>query len=370
MRRSPELSKQCWIKTTSAADAATGETVEIEQSENTIIPMPELQFTEQVGVRQSLSDLIAVTDAKSTPVASMMKKGEEPIAAVFSWQADAYKDPQFDGVLSNQDAENFDNPASERELLEGRVQKFWRLAKVDDFSENVNTVAGVKKEMARAVTKDLEHIKRDIESAICSDHDSRKQAGSQPNLLRGMGSWIQTGAQTDLPVPESQRPGADQVLTTAVASMTDVDIQDFIQAMYLKSGKAINFMLVCGPTLKRVFTGFTQTQFGSTNTSASIRTFQQNATDKKICQTVDIFEGDCGTLELMLSLFLAKDQSDAVSLRRGYAFDPSMIEMAYKRRARFTTLENKGGGPRGITDAIVGWKNHSPLGMGKIAPSA
>lgn len=332
--------------------------------------MPELIFTEQVGVRQALSDLIAMTDVKSTPLVSMAVKDSEPLSNVFQWQADSYKDPEFDGVLSNKDVDSFDNPAEERVLLEGRVQKFRRVSKVDDFAENVNEVAGVKSEMARAVKKDLEHIKRDLESAMCSDRDSQKQNGTNPNRCRGLGAWIQTGAQSDLPVPASQRPPSGSVVTTAIASMTSETIQDFIQSMYEQVGKPIQYVLLCGPTLKRKFTTFSQTQFGSTNVASSIRTFMQLAGDKKITQAVDVFEGDCGTLDLMLSLFLAKDQASGVGLRRGYAFDPDAVKLGYKRRPRFKPLEDQGGGPRGFTDAIAGWKIGSPLGMGKIDPSA
>ena len=49
---------------------------------------------------------------------------------------------------------------------------------------------------------------------------------------------------------------------------------------------------------------------------------------------------------------------------------PDDIELAYCRRPQFRKLEDQGGGPRGLTDAIVGWKVSTPLGMGKIAPSA
>lgn len=335
--------------------------------------MPGLVFTNQTGARQDLADLIHITDAKSTPVTSMARKGKEPINPVFSWQADSYKDPIFDGVLSNKDVDSFDDPAQNRVLLDGRIQKFRRATQVDDFAQNVTEVAGIgkKKELARAIKMDLEHIKRDIESAVCSDRESQKQDGANPNRMRGLGSWLQSTAQTDLPVPAAQRTPAGSIVTTAVASLTEDGIGDFLQSMYEQVGKPIEYVLVCGPTLKRRFTGFTKTQFANENTAAVIRTFQSEAENKKITNVVDIFEGDCGTLTLMLSLFLAKDDATAaVGLRRGYAIDPTQMELCYNRRPRFMPMDDQGGGPRGFVDAIVGMKVYSPLGFGKIAPSA
>jgi hypothetical protein len=132
-----------------------------------------------VGLREDLADVISVVDAKNTPVSSMAKKGADLTnGSVFSWQADSYNDPSFDGVLTNADVSTFADPAANRALLSGRAQKFRRSIKVDDFAQNVDNVAGVgkKKEMARGVSRSLVELARDIESAICSDNDSQEQS--------------------------------------------------------------------------------------------------------------------------------------------------------------------------------------------------
>lgn len=331
--------------------------------------MAELLFTTQVGARPDIADLIHITDAKATPITSMAKKGQEAVNATVQWQADAYKDPEFDGVMSNADATNFDNPADQRQMLEGRIQKFWRLSKVDDFSQNVSDVAGIgrKQEMARAIQKDLEHIKRDIESAIGSDHDSRLQGGGRPNLCRGLGMWYSNDAQGDQPVPADFRTPAASILTKSIGAVTAEDIQGFIESMYLQRGQPIDDILVCGTKVKAIFRKFTETQQGNANTAATLRTYNTDMTGKKIVDTVDVFEGDCGTLAIMLSLFLAKDNADpAVGLRRGYTLRPDDIEICYNRKPAFKPLPDLGGGPRGITDAVLCWKVYNSLGGGKL----
>lgn len=331
-------------------------------------------ITNQVGIRQDLSDLIAVVDAKTCPVVSTAKKGSEPISPLTQWQADAFATTGVpSGVLSNADisSSDFIDNAANRAILSARVQKFREVPSVDDLAQNISEVAGIgkKREMAKAVTKSLEQIKRSMEAAFCSDQESQEQSGSDAYLTRGLGKWIQNGAQTDLPVAAAYRTPSASINTTATASLTEANVQDVLQSIYEQTGKVSTYSLICGPNLKRAFTGFTRTQFASTNVASAIRTLNQDAEAKKITSTVDIFEGDFGTLELIPSLFLAKDGSTAEQLSRGYVLDMDMVELRYNRKPRFQELEDRGGGSRGIVDAICALCVKSPLGLGKFDPA-
>lgn len=328
----------------------------------------------QVGIRQDLSDLIAVVDAKTCPVVSTAKKGSEPINPLTQWQADAFATTGVpSGVLSNTDisSSDFIDNAANRAILSARVQKFREVPSVDDLAQNISEVAGIgkKREMAKAVTKSLEQIKRSMEAAFCSDQESQEQSGASPYLTRGLGKWIQNGAQTDLPVAAAYRTPTASIATTATASLTEANVQDVLQSIYEQTGKVSTYSLICGPNLKRAFTGFTRTQFASTNVASAIRTLNTEAESKKITSTVDIFEGDFGTLELIPSLFLAKNASTAEQLSRGYVLDMDMVELRYNRKPRFQELEDRGGGSRGIVDAICALCVKSPLGLGKFDPA-
>jgi hypothetical protein len=340
--------------------------------------MPATLITSQTGIRQDLSDLIAVVDAKTCPVVSMAKKGAEPINPLTQWQADGYAATTVPaGVLSNTDVSSSDfvDNAANRVLLSARIQKFREVPSVDDLANTVSEVAGIgkRREMARAVTKSLEQLKRSMEAAFCSDQESVEQSGSTPYKTRGLGKWIQNGAQSDLPVNASYRTPTGSINATATASLTENNIQDMLQSIYEQTGKGQTYSLVCGPALKRQFTSFTRTQFGSTNVASAIRVLNQKD-ENKIVSTVDIFEGDFGTLELIPSLFLAADASGAgataVKNGRGYVLDMDMVELRYNRKPRFQELEDRGGGPRGIVDAICALCVKSPLALGKFAPTA
>ena len=186
----------------------------------------------------------------------MAKKGADLTnGSVFSWQADSYNDPSFDGVLTNADVSTFADPAANRALLSGRAQKFRRSIKVDDFAQNVDNVAGVgkKKEMARGVSRSLVELARDIESAICSDNDSQEQSGAAPFKTRGLGSWI-GGTATELPIPAAYQTPAGSINNTAMSSLTEANVQSMLQSIYTVTGQINTMVLVCGPELKRKFT--------------------------------------------------------------------------------------------------------------------
>ena len=328
-----------------------------------------------VGLREDLADVISVVDAKNTPISSMAKKGADLTnGSVFSWQADSYNDPSFDGVLTNADVSTFADPAANRALLSGRAQKFRRSIKVDDFAQNVDNVAGVgkKKEMARGVSRSLVEMARDIESAIASDNDSQEQSGATPFKTRGLGKWIAAHSGTgDLPVPAAYATPSASLNATAMSSLTEANVQSMLQSIYTVTGQINTMVLVCGPELKRKFTEFTRFATGSDAAQElSIRTFTQPTEARKITAKVDTFEGDFGTISLLPSLFNAKDQNEATQIRRGYLLDPNMIELRYGRRPRFQELEDQGGGPRGLIDAICALVCWNPKSLGKFSSTS
>jgi hypothetical protein len=226
--------------------------------------------------------------------------------------------------------------------------------------------------MARAVTKSLQELARDLESVFCSDQDSTEQSGTTPFKTRGLGSWISNSAQSDsaTAVPAAYRTPAASITTTATNSITDGTIQALLQSLYEQCGKNKSYTLLCGPTLKRRFTGFQQVQFGSANTGATVRLFNQDSADLSYTAKIDLFSGDFGDLALTPSLFLAKDQVTASQLRRGYLLDMDGVSIRYNRRPRYMPLDDAGAGPRGIVDTIAALQVDNPLVHGKIASTA
>lgn len=322
----------------------------------------------QIGKREDLADYITRIDAKSKPLLAMIPKEKELTNTRCDFQVDNFEAAEDNAVLDGADVETFDNASPERAVLSVYCQKFRDSAMVSDMAEEVSNVAGLSKgELAESIMKKLEKLSRDIESALCSDNDTQAQAGETPYKTRGLGSWIKATAQSVLPVDSAYLTPAAAIDTTAMASLTEDIINDVLQASYQQTGKVQDFSLLCGPTLKRQFSRFSRVQFASTNVASTIRTYTSNASEKKICNVIDRFEGDFGNIELHPTLFNASFTSAAANLRRGYLLLMPLLAMKWKRYPRVKQLEDRGGGPRFLVDAIGALKVKNPLALGKFA---
>ncbi len=320
------------------------------------------------GQREDLSDVITIVDAKNTPFVSAARKGADITnAAVYSFQADKYNDPSFDGVLSNSDVSTFDDPAKNRALLSARGQMFRRAVKVDTFVQEASDIAGIgrKKQLAVGVSKALLETKRDMESAFCSDRESQEQSGANPYRTRGLFRFVDSAAQTDLPVPAAYRTPTASINTDAAP--TESAVQTLLQSIYSQTGQIDDMVLLCGPSLKRTFTEYTRFSTGSAGAGLSIRTFNNSADSKKIVSAVNVFEGDFGTLRLLPSLYLRQNNSsDTAKNSSGLVLNMDQCEVRFAKRPAMRELPDLGGGPRALIDAIASVTCLAPQSQGKF----
>ena len=328
----------------------------------------------QVGKREDLADFISLVDMKEKPLLAMIPKGKAIENMYMRWQADRYEAPDLTGIADGVDVAAFENGAKNRVELSNYCQKRRRAAFVGDLAENVSDIAGsAKGELARATTKKLEELSRDIESVLCSDQDARLETSeASPYLSRGLGSWISNTAQTVLPVPSDFRTPANSINTTATASLRETDLRTLLKTVYSQTGRSRNLVLLCGPALREAVTNFTASRVSTgetagANTFATTRTYNSDLNKKKMVTSVTVYEGDFNTVELYTSLFLAQDQVAAVQAARGYVIDPEMLELRWNRLPRVMPLVDAGGGPRNLVDAVFGLVVKNPLGLGKFS---
>jgi hypothetical protein len=329
----------------------------------------------QVGKREDFADVIAMVDNKSLPFTSMVPKGSEPANTIFDWQADSYSAAVLGGIVDGADVLSTDyvNEAANRAKLHGRVQKFRRPFLVSDMAQNVSDVAGIGKrgEMKRAISHAIIELKRNMEGTFCSDQDSQADNGTTlPYLTRGMGKWLSTTAQTDLPVPASYLTPAGNVITKTTATTLESDFNGMCQSVYQQTGQQKDFDLICGTAVKSLFSSFAAWVPASVTTQA-VRRYTSDQSDGSIINNIDFWQGDFGSVKLILSLFLALDSAPGnIQNGRGYMMNWELVELRYGRTPMYTELPNMGGGPRGYVDAIAALAVFNPLGLGKVAPTA
>jgi len=325
---------------------------------------------DQIGKREQLADLILIADEKECPLTAMIPKGRKPTNTLARWQVDAYETPDTTGVVDGQDVTDYENPGRNRAELSVYCQRKWRPVMVSKMAEDVSVVAGASAgEMARAVRKKIEELRRDIEATIGSDNDTAVDDATTPYKTRGLGEWIKATAQSTLPVPTAFLTPAASINTTAMASLTEALFKGVLQSVYEQRGKAQNLTLVVGTALKTAITAFTNYKGGDTNTWAVIRAFTQEADSKHITSNVTLYDGDFNQVAILPSLLLASGTPSAPT-RRGYVLDMDLLEMAFNQTPQVSPLPDMGGGPRKLIDTIFALKVLNPLGLGKFAATS
>lgn len=326
--------------------------------------MPALFERSQVGKREDLADYISLVDAKDTPIVSMVPKGSKPGNTLLQWQADNMPSPVSTGSVDGVDVSSYENLNSGRALINNYIQVFQRAIRVSPLAVDVSIVAGLRDELAGMIAKGIKLLKRDMELTVSSDNDMQADNGTVPYLTRGLGSWIQNGAQALNPVPSAFRTPSASINTTATGSFAETDAQGVLTSIYGQTGQFKTYDTVVGTSLKRAFSNLLYTTTASgTNQYQSIRTLSRDASSDVYSASVDVFNGDFGSLRLHPSTFLP-------NAFRGYVLDMDLLELRYTNMPEVTELPDAGGGPARLIKAVAGLVVKNPLGLGKFSAAS
>ena len=314
--------------------------------------MPPLVERNQIGKRESLADLIANVEVAQTPFSSQIPKRKRPVNNIHDWQLKKYKTVGHKGVLDNKDADNFGHNARKRVHAVG--QKVWDNPAISDFA-NEATIAGLSRgEMAEQIADSIVAVKWKIERRGLSNEDCQIDDGTNPNETRGVFQWASATAQTLYPVPDGYRPHADQVFTDALDQLTEEEFKDMCARAYKVRKGPHDLDGYVGVDLKRIITGYSiWTPDKSNHTLA--RNFFQQAT-RTLTSVIDMLDLDTGKIKLHLSAHAMTDaetgEDSDYTHRSGIFSDMKMLWLRFTRKPRVRRLEDKGGGPRAIVDAI------------------
>lgn len=318
--------------------------------------------------REDLADLMSVVEPEKTPVTSLIPKGPAAKAMHTEWGIDAMDEVEFEAVAEGADVDSHDDPTEHRARIgnyQEKLRKTWNVTR----EQNLVSTAGVADEVANAKTKKVKEIKRDWEGLICSDQE---QASSNPTKLRGLGTWIQNGAQTVNPVPAAYRTPAASIDTTATSSLTDDTLGDVIQSVFEQSGDdAASFQLVAGPTFMRAVTNL-QRATGTTTSSLTYHV-NQDANEHKITLKVREYETDFGTLFMVPSLFNGRTSGGGITDQcraRAYLLNPDKLMLKDLAPLAGFEQDDNGAGPRGYVEIISTLAVENPLAFGKFAATA
>lgn len=385
------------------------------------------------GSNRDLLNAITLVDAKECPLMAMIPKAGGVTNLNFEWPVDKELAAEDNATIDGHDlshgftaqggsasGSDFGHVLDEYAIMDNRVQWFRRAALVSKLTESATNLAGVANQRAYAVRKQLLALKRDMEIRLCADHipatggtkkgfyDAGAVTGSSTkgNKTASLGAFIDNH-DTAAIVPTGYTTPAASVFDSdatdndaatvmngtsgnavrTTADLTEDQVNGVLQSVYEQTGKISTKTLLCGPNLKKRFKDFTAVSTGAAGAATVARTYGANLADKKVISTVDVYEGDFGTIQLVPTLWNAfnfatasesGNPTKAVSwsgvgatgagakpeLSYGYLLDMDLLELRFHQLPQVQPLTNQGAGERFAVDAIAGLCVKNPLGLG------
>lgn len=384
------------------------------------------------GSNRDLLNAITLVDAKECPLMAMIPKAGGVTNLNFEWPVDKELTADDNAAIDGHDLQHGFDSANAAEgdstgsdfghvldqyaIMDNRVQWFRRAALVSKLTESATNLAGVANQRAYAVRKQLLALKRDMEVRLCADDIPKTSdavyynanavtgAYNAGNKTRALGKFIDPYAAA-ADVPAGYKTPAASVLetdatkndfetilnaagTTTSANLTEDQVNTVLQSVYEQTGKISTKTLLCGPNLKKRFKDFTAVT-NSANSATVARSYNAPLADKKVISTVDVYEGDFGTIQLVPTLWnafhtMASGTSGAKAhvwsgtvasgtnhnaganpnLSYGYLLDMDLLELRFHQLPQVQPLPNQGAGERFAVDAIAGLCVKNPLGLG------
>lgn len=313
-----------------------------------------------VSNREDLTDVLTILAPEETPVLSSASKRKANSTFV-EWTVDALSDVSTAGISEGVDVSTFTDQFQKRARLGNYIQKFRRDYLVSDLQEAVDSVGPVR--VAQAEAKAIRELKRDVEATIIGDGEMQAEdgSGSNPYKLRGLGKWIQNGAQATNPVPADFRTPTTSIHDTG--EFTETVLNDLITSIYRETGTTESLTLVADTALRRKISDFARYSPDVTN-SSTVRTVNYNGNEAKITLSVEIYQSDHGMVSIVN---MNPDCApDTVNKDTGYLINPEYFGVSELIPMGSTRLPNQGGGERGYVDCALTSMVYHPQAHGKI----
>jgi hypothetical protein len=327
---------------------------------NTYDPSP----SANVSNREDLSDILTILAPEETPVLSSLAKTRAS-AVQYEWTVDKLAAVSTAGISEGVDVTSYDDEFTDRVRLGNYTQKFRRAYQVSDLQEAVDSVGPAK--FAQAESKALRELKRDIEATLLSDNEQSVEdgSGSNPYKLRGLGKWIQNGAQALNPVPATYRTPAESVYDISLSgAFTETAMNNIITSIYRVSGAMDGLTLVADTALRRIISDFARLDPDGDGAGTSIRNVNYNGESASIKLSVELYQSDHGIVSIVN---MNPDCSpDTTNKNRGYFLNPEYASIAELIPVGSTVLPNMGGGERGYVDCALTLAVHHPGAHGKV----
>ena len=310
-----------------------------------------------ISNREDLSNELAILAAEDTPILSLCGKGKA--SSTFSeWTVDSLASPVTSGISEGSDVTSFSDKFADRARLGNYVQLMRRDYLVSNLQQAVTSVGPAN--IAQAEAKSMREIKRDIEATIASENEMTVENGAgTPYGMRGLGRWIQSGAQATNPVPAAYRTPAGSIISSGPLSETSFN--GLIGSIFSRNGEMNSLTLVANVALRQLISNFTRAQPSNAGVTYHVN---QDATSKAITLSVNLYDSDFGLVKIVNG---NPSCMPTGSTNVGYVINPKYLGFNSLIPMGATRLENQGGGERGFIDVAGTLVCKHPQAHGKIA---
>jgi hypothetical protein len=337
-------------------------------------------------VREDLSNLYINLDKRDTPFQTALKRGDDlKNVKLFSWALEGYDGRMIEGIPEGKDVDDFET--DKQYPLYGRSQKFWRRPHVTTEANTINAAPADFGKYNKQVVKKIQEQKRDIEQRLLSDADSRDDDGVNGREFMGLGRFVNDGVSvgsagaaltftdSQTAVPAAFRTPTAQIytgnLTTGgVITLTADTINGMLQSRSDALGGVARFSAYVDPLLKRHFTrieGYAPNMTGFTPVTQRIATTVGSR--EFIISGAELWRSDFGDIDINLDSWMPR-RSDGTLSGRGYLLDMEFISLRFSGLyLTHMPIDDKGAGPRGLIQSILGPQWGDPRAHIKIDPN-
>lgn len=304
--------------------------------------MPTIKTSDVSHVKEDLSNIISMISPEETPFMSAIGK-TKATATKHEWLQDTLAAADKDNALA-EGADATDTTLTGPVRISNSTQVFTKDVRVSGTLQAVMT-AGTKDELARQIAKKGKEIKRDIEAALVSANPS-VAAGTRK--LGGAEAFIVTNAQH----------GANGVSVGysggVVGAVTPGTPRALTEPMFIACLQGI--WNAGGDPAKVIAPGTLKTKISS---FVGGGTKQQNAKDKTVHQSIDVYASDFGTVDILPHRFM--------STTTVIAFSPELWNVATLRAFEKKELGKTGDSDKFMLVTELSLECLNEAGNGKIA---
>jgi hypothetical protein len=353
--------------------------------------MPGVQSGDVI-TREDLSPAFLNLDARKTVFLSRVGRGDQLTNTLFSWTAESFDGRMTEGIPENKDVDAFEGDTQAK--FWNRSQKFWRRPHVTVESNTIVQTPGDMNKYTKQVAKKTKEQQRDVECRMLDDRISRDDDGVKGREWMGLGRVINDGvsvgsAGAALPfsdpqtvIPAGYRTPTSQIYVGALTNLQistgnisitfgEDQVLNMLQNRFDNFGASNQLEAFVDSLLKRHFSKYfgkyAANVQGYTTVVQSLAAAQ--ASRAYAMQGVDLIETDFGPIAINLISFMPR-RPDGTLAGRGYFLDLELIKI--RPSGLWQThqqLEDKGAGPRGLIQSILGYEFGDPRAHCKVDPN-